>query len=70
MLFGCLGEQKNNMVEVIEYGEKPERCECNGCNSILQYMQKDLNLCWSPNVGHYLSITCPVCNKEIYIRQA
>lgn len=69
MLYGLRGE-KNNMVEVIKYGEKPERCRCDRCNSLLQYMQKDLELHWSPYVGHYLSLKCPVCDNEIYMKPA
>lgn len=58
-------------IEIIERGIKPENrkftATCNGCKTKIRFLQSDGEVKYDQRDGTSVRVTCPECNKFIYV---
>ena len=60
-------------MKIIERGILPEekvyQARCTHCKSLLEFQKKEAECYSDVRNGSYLTITCPVCDYAIHIRE-
>jgi hypothetical protein len=58
-------------MKIIEYGDRPEdkvyRNKCGHCKTVYEFARKEAKFHSDQRDGDYLTINCPVCQREAYV---